>query len=78
MMKAYEVDFAEEWINQDSVLVDTIRGNQVFRANRTAWRSQYSEGDWNALLNGEEVPSDFDEDGNPVEWETIHREEEES
>lgn len=77
MMKAYEVDFAEEWISQECILVDTIRENQVFRANRTAWRSQYSEEDWNALLNGGEVPSDFDEDGNPVEWETIHQDEEE-
>lgn len=69
---------AEEWINQDSVLVDTIRDSQVFRANRTAWRSQYSREEWASLLAGEEVPSDFDEDGNPVEWETIHRDEEES
>ena len=67
---------AEEWISQECILVDTIRGNQVFRANRTAWRSQYSEGDWDALLRGKEVPSDFDEDGEPVEWEVIHQEEE--
>ena len=73
---AEEAAPAEEWVNQDSVLVDTIRDNQVFRANRTAWESQYSEEDWNALLRGKEVPSDFDEDGEPVEWETIHREEE--
>lgn len=73
---AEEAAPAEEWINQDSVLVDTIRGNQVYRANRTAWRSQYSAEEWRSLLAGGEVPSDFDEDGNPVEWETIHREEE--
>lgn len=73
---AEEAAPAEEWVNQDSVLVDTIRGNQVYRANRTAWRSQYSAEEWRSLLAGEEVPSDFDEDGNPVEWETIHREEE--
>lgn len=73
---AEEAAPAEEWVNQECILVDTIRGNQVFRANRTAWRSQYSEGDWDALLRGKEVPSDFDEDGEPVEWETIHREEE--
>lgn len=74
---AEEATTAEEWINQDSVLVDTIRGNQVYRANRTAWRSQYSAEEWRSLLAGEEVPSDFDEDGNPVEWETIHRDDEE-
>ena len=66
----------EERINQDSVLVDTIRGNQVFRANRTAWESQYSAEEWRSLLAGKEVSSDFDEDGEPVECEAIHREEE--
>lgn len=73
---AEEAAPAEEWINQECILVDTIRGNQVFRANRTAWRSQYSAEEWRSLLAGKEVPSDFDEDGEPVEWETIHREEE--
>lgn len=73
---AEEAAPAEEWISQDSVLVDTIRGNQVFRANRTAWESQYSREEWRSLLAGEEVPSDFDEDGEPVEWEVIHQEEE--
>ena len=75
-VSADEADFAEEWIGQECILVDTIRGNQVFRANRTAWRSQYSSEEWASLLAGGEVPSDFDEDGEPVEWEVIHQEEE--
>ena len=75
-VSADEADFVEEWISQECILVDTIRGNQVFRGNRTAWESQYSREEWRSLLAGEEVPSDFDEDGEPVEWEVIHQEEE--
>lgn len=71
---AEEAAPAEEWISQECILVDTIRGNQVFRGNRTAWESQYSREEWRSLLAGKEVPSDFDEDGEPVEWEAIHQE----
>jgi hypothetical protein len=51
-----------------SITIGTIRGNCVYHNNAVVTERNYSPENWAALLNGEEVPVEFDENGNPTAW----------
>lgn len=59
------------------VTIDTIHGNQIYKRNASVSRDNYSEEDWNALLNGEEVESEWDDNGNPITWDVLSDDDEE-
>ncbi len=52
--------------------MDVIRDNQVFEKDCIRSQEDYTPEQWEALLNGEEVAVDWDEEGNPVEWHCIN------
>lgn len=49
-------------------MIGTIRGNCVYHNNAVVTERNYNPGNWTALLNGEEVPVEYDEERNPTAW----------
>lgn len=49
------------------VAIDTIRNNQVFMNNAVVSRETFT-GDFDALLSGEVVPDEWDENGEAVSF----------
>lgn len=50
--------------------------NCIYEKNAVVSEEMYTKEDWEALLAGNEVESDWDYAGNPTRWDSIHREEE--
>lgn len=46
----------------------TVRGNQCFNNNFVGNLDDYTKEEQEALLRGEEIPSQYDDDGNVIEW----------
>lgn len=55
--------------------IDTIRENCVYTKNAVKDEGCYTPEEMAILLDGGEVPSDWDEKGNPIEWECLSKEE---
>lgn len=60
----------------ESVSIDTIRGNSIYTKNAVVTRETF-RGDWNALMRGERVPCEWDENDSPIAWDVLSEEEEE-
>ena len=59
-----------------SFYIDTISENCVYTKNAVKDENCYSETEMAILLDGGEIPSAWDEEGNPIEWECLSEEEE--
>ena len=56
------------------ISIGTIRGNCVYHNNAVVTKWNYSLENWVALLNGEEVPVEYDENGDPIAWDFMEEE----
>lgn len=59
----------------NNISIDTYKNGCVYENNAVVSREMYTQEEWNALLNGEELESEWDEDGNPIAWDSMHIEE---
>ena len=57
----------------EHVFIDIIRENSVYTHNAVVSRDTFV-GDFDALLRGEEVPIEYDEHDNPIEWAVMSEE----
>lgn len=55
-------------MENDVISIGTIRNNCVYHNNAVVSARNYSKEDWDSLINGEEVPVEFDDNGEPVAW----------
>lgn len=48
--------------------IETRKNNSVYHNNAVKSTADYTPEEYAALIKGEEIPSEWDEDGNPVEY----------
>ena len=53
--------------------IDTIKENCVYTKNAVVTKDTY-QGDFDALMRGEEVPCEWDDNGNPIAWDVLSEE----
>lgn len=61
-------------MEQTCFFIDTIKGGCVYRHNAVITRENF-RGDWDALMRGERVPCEWDENDSPIAWDVLSEEE---
>jgi len=57
-----------------NVSIDTYKNGCIYTHNAVVSKDTYDY-DWDALIRGEEVPCEWDEEGNPIAWDSLSEEE---
>lgn len=63
---------------QKHIYIDTYdaKNNCIYEKNAVVSEYMYSKKDWQTLLAGDRIESEWDDEGNPIRWDFMHQEEE--
>ena len=60
--------------NINNISIDTYKNGCIYKNNAVISKENYTEEEWNILLSGGELESEWDEDGNPIAWDSMSEE----